>query len=111
MSGVVWRIANRVHLVVTDQAVTTHGILFVQVGAHVAARATTLSCCISTELRHHIYLYAVVVNKAYSVNETNNELVTSRINLHGCHVVRSLLPGNNFSLIDIPYADGLVEAA
>ena len=76
VSSVVWKVPHWVHLVVTDQAVTAHGILLVQVGAHVCTGTATLSNGIPTKLRHHVGLHAVVVNKAYSVNETNNKLVT-----------------------------------
>lgn len=69
MGGVVRGVADRMHLVVANEAVATHGVLFIEKGPHISScSAPALGSSVTTKLSHHVDLDAVVVNEANAVN-------------------------------------------
>ena len=56
-------------------------------------------------------LNSVIIDQANSINLANDKLVSLIVDLHSCDIVMSLLPVNDFSLLDIPNANHLVKAS
>lgn len=94
----IWRVAHRVHLVVSNQPMIANSkMLLFSIGIFPA--------------KLQVHLHAVIVDKADAVDEANDELVTGGVDLHRCDVIWRLLPCDNFPLIHVPYSDGFVKTA
>ena len=55
-------------------------------------------------------LYTIIIYKTNPIHQPHHQLISALINLHGCNIIRSLLPIYDLPLIYIPYSNHFVKA-